>query len=371
MRHFLQQIVLRIVDWLTRPRNVGLKLMGYGVALLVATLGADYLGQVDYRDGARNISFKLATGDSLPKWMTLAAYVLGALLLVIGLVLVVYSFVSNERRASRKVALVIELRGLHASPDTPAKEAGLGRLPGRRFGLLLDFRPKSEAELVDPEFALKKVSSMKGALQTCADGRDPGDVAVAVGGLAAVPALFLAGVLLDDESAVTLYDWHRDSKSWRLIEGPDDGKRLMPVDYGSLQAGATEAVLAVSLSYAVSMSAVKSSFPTFEVVELRAEEVVADKYWSSEKQEAVVVVFRTVVQELLHRGVQRIHLVLAAPASLSLRLGMSYDRRLMPELLVYQYERTCTPPYPWAFTMPTHGKPDATLVLTAKAVAVS
>lgn len=362
MHDFRQQIVLRIVDWLTKPRNVGLKLIGYGVALWVATLSVDYLGQVDYRDGERQVSFKIATGDSLPKWMTLTAYGMGALLFVIGLVLVMRSFIANERQVSRKLALVVELRGLHASPDTPAKDADLGRLPGRRLGLLLDFRPKSEAELVDPAFALQKVSSMKGALQTHADGRDPGDVAVAVGGLAAVPALFLAGMLLDDESSVTLYDWHRDSKRWRLIDGPDDGKRLMPVDYSSLSAGATEVVLAVSLSYAVSLSAVKSSFPTLGVVELRAEEIVADKYWSSEKQQAVVAAFRAVVQELLHRGVHRIHLVLAAPASLSLRLGMSYDRRLMPELLVYQYERTCSPPYPWAFAMPTHGKPNATLV---------
>ncbi len=367
MHDFLRQIVLRIVDWITRPRNAGLKLIGYGVALLVATLGVDYLGQVDYRDGERHVSFKIATGDSLPKWMTVAAYGLGALLLVIGLVLVVYSFVTNERQASRKLALVVELRGLHASPDTPAKDADLGRLPGHRLGLLLDFRPKSESELVDPSFALQRVLSMKGALQTHADGRDPGDVAVAVGGLAAVPALFLAGMLLDDESAVTLYDWHRDSKRWRLIDGIDDGKRLTPVDYSSLSADATEAVLAVSLSYAVNLSAVQPSFPTLGVVEMRAEEVIADKYWSSEKQLAVVAAFRAVVQELLHRGVVRIHLVLAAPASLTLRLGMSYDRRLMPEMLVYQYEKTCTPPYPWAFAMPTHGKPDATVVMTAKA----
>jgi hypothetical protein len=371
MNDFLQQIVLRVVEWLTRPRNVGLKLMGYGVALLVATLGVDYWGQVDYVDDQRRVSFKIATGDSLPKWMTLAAYGLGALLLVIGLGLVLYSFVSNERQASRKLAVVVELRGLHASPDTPAKDANLGALSRQRRWVKLDFRPKSEAELVDPAFALQRISGLKNALQTQVDGRDPSDVSVAIGGLAAVPALFLAGMLLDDESAVTLYDWQRDSKRWRLIDGPDDGKRVLPVDYNSLPAQATDAVLAVSLSYAVSLSAVKASFPTLGVVELRAEEIVADKYWSCEKQQAVVAAFRAVVQELLRRSVNRIHLVLAAPASLCLRLGMSYDRRLLPELLVYQYERTSTPPYPWAFAMPTHGKPEAALIVTPKAAVVS
>lgn len=366
MTNFIQTVVLRLLDWVTRPRTVGLRLVVTGGALLAAPFSLDWLGQLDLFDGKHWLSVKAATGSSLPQWMAPTAYAVGCLLVVAGLALLYV----DHKRTSRKVAVVIELRGLHSSPDTPAKDADL-RLPGQRLPILMDFRPKSETELVDPSFALQKVTGLKSLLQTHADGRDPGDVVVAVGGLAAVPALFLTGMSLDDESAVTLYDWHRDEKRWRLIDSPDDGKRLMPVDYSSLPTGATEAVLAVSLSYAVSLSAVKSAFPTLEVVELRAEEIVVDKYWSSEKQQAVVAAFRAVVQELLHRGVRRIHLVLAAPASLSLRLGMSYDRRLMPELLVYQYERTCTPPYPWAFAMPTHGKPDATLVVTPKAAAAS
>ena len=123
-------------------------------------------------------------------------------------------------------------------------------------------------------------------------------------------------------------------------------------------------MLAVSLSYMVNLPALNATFPSLGVVELQAEEVVADRYWSSQKQEAVVSSFRAVAQEILHRGVNRIHLVLAAPASLSIRLGMTYDRRLLPELLVYQFERSTTPPYPWAFAMPTHGRPDAQLVRT-------
>jgi len=358
----LQTVVHGVLEWLKRPRNIGLRLIGYGALVLSAALGMDLLGQLDYRDGQRSFSFKFATGDGLPKWMVLAAYALGTLLVVIGLGLVLYSFVTDAKRATRQIAVVVELRGLHASPDTPAKDADLGALPGRRVWLKLDFRPKTEAEHVDPVIALQKIAGLKGALQTLVDGRDPSDVSVAIGGLAAVPALFLAGMLLDDESAVTVYDWQRDTKRWRLIDGQDDGKRVMSVDYSSLPAGATEAVLTASLSYLVELSAVKAAFPTLNVVELTAEEVVADKYWSGEKQQAVTAAFRATVQELLHRGVRRIHLVLAAPASLAIRLGMAYDRRLLPELLVYQYEKSSIPPYPWAFAMPTHGRTTANLV---------
>jgi SMODS-associated and fused to various effectors sensor domain/SAVED-fused 2TM effector domain len=362
MTEFFKSIALRVVDWLTRPRNIGLKLIAAGVMLLVATLGVDWLGQFDYQDKQRRVSFKLATGDSLPKWMTLAAYGLGMLLVLAGLALVLYSFIADRKQNSRKRAIVVEVRGLHASPDTPAKDAELGDFPRFREGLRLDFRPKTEAEQVDPALALQKIAGMKSNIQTLADGRDPSDVTVAIGGLAAVPALFLAGMLLDDESAITLYDWQRDAKRWKVIDGPDDGKRLQPVDFTSLPAAADEVVLAVSLSYMVNLPAVSASFPALPVLELKAELVAADKYWSSEKQQAVVAEFRAVVQKLLHRGVNRIHLVLAAPASLSIRLGMTYDRRLLPELLVYQYEKSATPPYPWAFMMPTHGKTEASLI---------
>lgn len=58
----------------------------------------------------------------------------------------------------------------------------------------------------------------------------------------------------------------------------------------------------------------------------------------------------------------RIHLILASPASLAIRLGMAYDPRLMPELLVYQYERTDPVPYPWALRMPNHGEACASVI---------
>jgi hypothetical protein len=365
MANIIRSLFLPFWEWLLRPRNVGLSLITAGVCLLVAPFSFDGQGQLDYADETRRLSLKAATGSSLPQWMAPTAYVAGGILVFAGLIVVFLDI----RRTSRKVAVVLELRGLHSSPDTPAKDANLC-LPGQKIWQPIDFRPKDESELVDPSFALQRLMAFKSVLQTHAGGRDPNDVAVAVGGLAAVPALFLAGLLLDDESQVTLYDWQRDKKRWQLVDGPDDGKRMMPADYSQLPAGTTEAVLAVSLSYQVDLPKVQATFPTLGVVELRAEEVAADRYWSSEKQEAVVSSFRAVVQELLHRGVTRIHLLLAAPASLSIRLGMAYDRRLLPELLVYQYERSSTPPYPWAFAMPTHGKPDASLVVTAKSAEV-
>ena len=151
MTAFLQQIALRVLEWVVRPGNIGLKLIGAGVALFGVALGMDVLGQLDYVDGQRHLSFKFATGDSLPAWMTLGAYCIAAGLVVIGLVVVLNSYVNSERLASRRLCVVVELRGLHSSPDTPAKDADLGSLPRQRQGLKVDFRPRTEDELVNPE----------------------------------------------------------------------------------------------------------------------------------------------------------------------------------------------------------------------------
>ncbi len=50
---------------------------------------------------------------------------------------------------------------------------------------------------------------------------------------------------------------------------------------------------------------------------------------------------------------------LAAPVSLSIQMVMAYDSRLMPDLIVYQYEKSISPPYPWGIQMPTHGQAHA------------
>jgi hypothetical protein len=188
---------------------------------------------------------------------------------------------------------------------------------------------------------------------------------VAVGGLAAVPALFLAGVLLDDESNVQIFDWHRNQKVWRVPEGPDDGKRLQALDTSSLTSPSTDVVLVVSCSYQVEPQDVADAFPHYPVVRLDAEEKLADRFWSLEKQVAFVSEFRDSIQRLSNIGVKRVHVVLAAPSSLSIRMGMSYDRRLHPELVVYQYERSLHPVYPWGLLMPSHGQQQSVIIETA------
>lgn len=361
MKHLFYKFINRGIEWLFRLRHPGLSLVGSGVAIFLATFGMNFFAQGAYSNGAENLSFKFTTGDGAPMWASVLAYILSIVLMVSGLVIVILREKQERKKAHRQRFIVIELRGLHASPDTPAVNADLGAVLGERHSLPIDFRPNPGA-MVDPAYMLERISSIQPTIATLTAGKDKSDVYVAVGGLAAIPGLFLTGMLLDDESHVTLYDWDRNAKAWHLIEGADDGKRFLPLDTSELPFQCEEVVLTVAVSYPIDVAGVQATFAGMPVVRLTAQETLADRYWSSEKQQALVVAFRDAVQELMSRGVRKIHLILAAPSSPTIRMGMAYDRRLLPDIVVYQYERTASPPYPWGILMPTHGRKSASIV---------
>lgn len=362
-KHLFFKFVHLAIEWLFRPRTLALVLLKYGVVLMLAALGIDILAQADFKGVSNAWSFRIASGEGLPKWAMLGAFGLGCVLAILGIIVAVQRAWADIKKEARQKLIIVELRGLHSSPDSPAKGAELGEYIGQKEWVQVDFRPQGNDALVDPNLALTKISGIKTTVEILAAGRDKADIQLAIGGLAAVPALFLAGMLVDDETNVTLYDWDRNAKLWRLVDGSDDRKRFELLDGAEVDAGTKEVVLAVSVSYPIDTQALRQTFgASMPIARLTSEEVLADRYWSEEKQQAYVVSLRDAIQKLMSVGVQRIHMVLAAPASLSIRMGMAYDRRLMPNLIVYQYEKTATPPYPWGIQMPTHGHTPAKVV---------
>jgi hypothetical protein len=362
-KHLFFKFVHRAIEWLFRPRTLASLLLKNGVVLMVVALGFDIGAQADFKGVSNAWSFRIASGEGPPKWAMLGAYGIGCMLAILGIIVAIQRAWADIKKEARQKLIIVELRGLHSSPDSPAKGAELGEYIGQKEWVQVDFRPQGNDALVDPDLALTKISGIKTTVEILAAGRDKADIQLAIGGLAAVPALFLAGMLVDDETNVTLYDWDRNAKLWRLVDGSDDRKRFELLDGAEVDAGTKEVVLAVSVSYPIDTQALRQTFgASMPIARLTSEEVLADRYWSEEKQQAYVVSLRDAIQKLMSVGVQRIHMVLAAPASLSIRMGMAYDRRLMPNLIVYQYEKTATPPYPWGIQMPTHGHTPAKVV---------
>lgn len=355
-------LVKRVIDFVLRPRNVGLRLVAGGVAILIAAAAGGFafdLAYVDPDNGTR-LSFK--SGEGAPALVIWTAVGVGVVLASVGALIAIYDFIITRRREAKKTIVIVELRGLHSGPNSSPTPAAIGLLPIGAQNVLIDFRPQAEGKLVDPDVAVHKLDALKPTIAAAIAGRDEADVTVAIGGLAATPVLFLAGVLMDDEAHVLLYDWDREQRAWRSLDGMDDGQRVLPVNYSTLPDGAKRAVLALSLSYAVDEDALQRRFGAdAAIVHMRIEIPRVNQFWSTTKQEAVTKSFIETVQQLLHRGVQRLDLVIAAPASLSIRLGMAYDKRLLPDIAVHQYEKSTASGYPWALRMPTHGLARATV----------
>lgn len=345
----------KFIEWAFRRRGIARILIGAGLSILVLVMAGSWLGKLTYKDAERALDVSVSSSDAFPPWVSWSLLGIAVFLLAVGLGLALFEAWKETRSELRSKVMVVELRGLHSTPDTPLERANLD-LPGVRQPILIDFRPVSETELVNPSAALQKLSGLKPTLNALTAGQNRADVHMVVGGLAPVPTLVLAGCLLDDESSVTVFDWDRSIKAWRKTDQVDDGVRLLPLVMPNIAPGCEEAVLAVSASYEIRADDLDSKFGALPKAVLTSPPpLAADRFWSSEKQQAYVATIRDAIQELTARGIKRIHLVLAAPSSLSIRVGMAYDRRLSAELVVYQFERSCKPSYPWGLLLPANG----------------
>ncbi|WP_157076551.1 SAVED domain-containing protein [Castellaniella caeni] len=343
----------KFIEWAFRKRGIVRILIAAGISLIVVVMGVNWAGKLFYKDGVRSLDVSVHTTDAFPSWVYWNLLVLGLLLLVAGVVFAVWDAWRDARASQRCRVVVVEIRGLHSSPDSPLESAKISA-PGVRQTVLIDFRPASEQELVNPEVALEKISALKPAIAALSRGGNRSDISIVVGGLAPVPTLVLVGAILDDESHLTTFDWDRSIGDWRETNQVDDGVRLGGLNASTFGPGISEVVLAVSASYEIRVEDLDAKFPSLPRLVLSSPRpLTADRFWSLEKQSAYVVTIRDAIQRLTAAGVKRIHMILAAPSSLSLRVGMTYDRRLYAELIVYQYERHLVPPYPWGILLPS------------------
>lgn len=358
MTKHIDKFLSSLIEFIFRRPMPGLKLVGWGVAIILAAMGGFAVTFVIplERGPAR---FTFDSGAGTPALILTSLVVLGLVLIGGGLMWIAYDL----RREARKQVLAIELRGLRDTSGQPLAAAVPKSLQGRRVSLLLDIRQGADGPIKTPEAALRKLESLPHMLHQSAAGRDRQDVSVAAAGLAPVPFMFLMGVLLDDEDRVHLLDWDRTRDGWRTLDGPDDGERL---DLTGLDAigDATEVVIVVSVSYPEDRDAIARRFPGLPIIRFGLSSPVIDHHWSVAKQSAWAQQFFDVARQLCATKVTRIHAVLAVPASVAISLGRSYDKRNVAPLTVYQYENGDALGYPWGLEMPVANAAEARLVRT-------
>ena len=359
LKHFIRSLI----DWVFRRRSPALLFVRIGLACLTLAFGAGWALNVSFplQDGRIDVGFDSAGGT--PITLVWAAAVFGLVLIGTGFVWEVFRYRAERGRLARKKILIVETRGLRDTGGAPLIESIPSRFEGQRDHVLVDLRQRvKDGEIVAPKAALEELLSLPADLKRRENGFDRRDRTLVYGGMTPVPFTFLTGVLIDDEGETLILDWDRHAGTWRELDSADDGKRFRAAGLDDVPDDAKEVALAVSVSYGVNADDVRAQVRNMAVVELDLEDRSPDCHWSEEKQRALGRQFLEMAISLGNRGVRRIHLFLAAQNSVAFRFGRLYDKRNLPEIAVYQYQRNAIPPYPWRVLMPVCGIDRPTII---------
>lgn len=354
----LINFIFRLPTWPSRMFRAG-------VTLMIAGLGVGGLaGDLSWIDADRILRLAVqADGGGLSVYWSQITVFLGIMLLLVGGVLGVKDHVDDRKQLGKKSVVVLEHRGLHQTVDTPLTSVVPKRLTGRVDAMPIDHRQStSTSQISNPEDALSQISGLRQQLRQKRDAAGPGNVKLLYGGMAPVPLTFLTGMMIGDEAELTVMDWDRFAGKWRELDGTDDGDRFTVSGLDGLQAETTEVALAVAVSYPSDAAGIRVTIGDIPLIRLALGNLSTTAHWSADKQSAMVQIFTDLLGELMAKGVVRVHLFIAAPNSVVFNLGRHLDDRLHPDVLVYQYERSTAPPFPWAIQMPTHGRGAAQIV---------
>ena len=357
MKTLLIHFFRSATDWLFRRRSPALLVMRFGVVCLALAFGAGWVFDVSFPFHGGQVEVGLNSAGGTPAIIVYATATLGVALIAICLVWEILRYRAEQRRLARTKVIVVEARGLRDSSGAPLIDALPARLEGHRDHVLVDLRQRvKDGEIVAPDTALQNLESLSTDLKRRENGFDRRDLSIVYGGLTPVPFTFLTGVLMDDEGAIVILDWDRHTETWRELDGADDGKRFQISSPATLsEQDATEIALIVSVSYEISADDVRTRVGDMPIVLLKLDDGSPDCHWSEEKQRALGRQFLDSAIALSNHGIKRIHLFLAAQNSVAFRFGRLYDKRNLPEVIVYQYQRHATPPYPWGVLMPVCG----------------
>lgn len=349
MKHYLDKFITGAIDWIWRKRSKGLAIIRASVPLLVILLGASWKFRVFVPTDSGGFRFAFDMDQGSPVYIIVTGLIVAVVLIIIGSALVI----REEITAGKKRAIVIELRGLRDTSGEPLKEKVPRSIVGRREQVLVNIR-RSDGQILTPEDALQQVAHLPTTIAQLETGFDRSDISFVAGGLAPVPFSFLVGLQLDDEGGITLMDWDRIRDCWRPLNSEDDGDRFSVSGIDHI-GQAEEVVLSVSVSYPTDAQGISQSFPSQPVISMALSKLSTDSHWSEIKQAALAQEFFDTLRLLCGKNVKRVNLILAAPNSIVLRFGRIYDKRNLPPITVWQYERDQTPPYPWGVSMPVAG----------------
>lgn len=349
---------LRVPSWPSRSFRAGVTLILAGLSF------GGVAGGLTWKDADSFLRLDVQMdGGGLPILFSQVIVFLGIFLLALGLIFGFLEYVTDRRQLRMQRVVVIEHRGLHQIVDTPLASAVPKRLKGHIDVLPVDHRQStSTSHISSPEDALSQIAGLRQQLRQKRDAAGPGNAKLVYGGMAPVPLTFLVGMMVGNEAQLTVMDWDRFAEKWRELDGEDDGERFIVSGLEGPRNKSVEVALAIAVSFPSDIEGIRATVGDMPLVRAALPTLNTTAHWSAEKQAAMAKDFTDLIGGLVAKGVKRIHLFIAAPNSVVFSLGRHLDDRLHPEVLVYQYERSASPPFPWAVKMPTHGQSGGQIV---------
>ena len=350
-RKHLDHLITKYIEWKFRVKKLGPTMFFAGIGLITLSVGTGYSLQYESQTsiGINKIIFNSSTSEF---WVQITVLILGTLFSIAGGYLWTRSTLEESSNEKKKRMVVIEQRGLRDTTDDALSDFLSKEFKGQIKEITVDIREGIiDGKVIAPEAALEKVKNITFSLQESCKNISSENLSIIHGGLLPVPYTFLTGLLLDDENNITSYDWDREVESWRKIEGDDDKNRFKLKLPDSLN-NAKEVVLSVSVSYKTDMDNIKLSFPNMPIIEMEMDNISTQSHWSNDKQSALAIQFLDFVKTLDTKGIKIINLVIAGQNSLIFRFGRIYDKRNLPEAVIWQYERTETPAFNWGIQLP-------------------
>lgn len=365
MKMSIKKIVNVLVEWIVRRRSPALAIARIGLSLAVLGFAGELALDLAIPSAQGPITVRITQDGTIELAISNIVGSLGIILILWGAAWEWIRYWREERRIDKKRVIALEVRGLRDTSGSPLAEALPSAIEGQRDSLLVDLRQVRDGVIVDPAEAIAELATLPKELQRRSAGGSRGDISIVYAGLAPVPLTFLTGVLLDDEGAVTVMDWDRFRNCWRSLDGDDDGLRFDVEGLQQVPIGTSSVALAVSVSYEVDLARISGVVSDIPVVEMRLREGSTDAHWSEEKQRELGKQFLDTVISIGNIGVSEIHLFLAAQNSIVFSFGRLYDKRNLPRLTVYQYQKDHGVAFPWGIRMPVMGLSAAEVVRIA------
>ncbi|EMV8790393.1 SAVED domain-containing protein [Escherichia coli] len=362
---FLKNCAYMLIKWFTRQRKPPFIFLAAGLGLLKLTGGFSWQVMLNFKN--YGITASSPEGNFIT---SVLVPLLGIALCITGTVWAICGAITDWKRNARKRVLLIRGEGLRnvarSSIDTQIKQRFPGQLSHLDINITQNLR---DGYVIQPAETFRNyVQPLSRNLVQHVGALAPGDTEIVYAGMLPVPFLFWIGNVLDDKGPVVLYDWDRASESWQLIsdDKPDDGDSFQHET--TIKGSIEDVVIAVSFSYHADLSNIQRCFSGIRVEHLYLNHINFNNHWSINKQQRLSMQFIEFVKSLEAQGTKRIHLVLVAPSSVIVNFGRRYDSRNLPEIIVYQYEKSDADTYPWGIYALSHGREEGGFVLRVDAL---